>query len=1089
MADDQHAMNSQVMDPHVGPAFDHAIALDTSRSVVVEACAGSGKTWLLSSRVARALVEGVAPRSILALTFTEKAAAEMRNRVVGHLKEMATMPEEALREKLQNWGLADAALAQAMARAPMAYQAFLMDPHPPVISTFHSWYIRLSAMAPVKVAGWATVALSQRPWDLMRQAWQMFFAQEVDSVPYAALVDLLGPANTRSAMEDWVRARVEWRAFARGCELSRVTPALAQAALTQSLADNQSDIVQFYFDHADRAKRLAVAYSQVENRDEFGALLARWDSADVLAFKREFLTELKPSDQWKTDPPRRFQLKWGDDKFVRKEKDLKVWGASGPALKEEVAVLGRALMDLLDRCDARTSDARTQALWVCGEALARCAERIMARGHETDFSGLELTAWDLLGGELASAFHARLDTQVCHVLVDEFQDTNPVQWAMLKRWLSEYLQDDAGLRASAPKVFLVGDPKQSIYRFRRADPQVFRIAGQWLAAHYGAVLQQANTTRRCGQPIVTFLNSVMPGLDVGQRFAPHDTHAEDHDGFVARLALSETSEEEGDRIARALHAVRARFPELQWSDMRILVRTRTHMQSYEAALTRAAIPFIGDRVGGLLDEPEVRDVMALLRFLAFPWSDTDLAHALKSPLFGLTDAQLATLVGQATPNEEHVAWVARLRDVAQRADADPGLVQAHQMLTEWMRWSTQLPVHDLLDRILHAQNAMDRFAARFGGRQGLQCLANIEAFIALALDLDTGRLPSLPRFLQELGRWSQANTSDTPSPGVMPAGDAVTLSTLHGAKGLEAKVVVLAGLMDRDNNDSGLRWLMQWNADRDALDSIAAWRSGDPFTSTVQAALRDDRRQVEEEDFNLLYVGITRAKKVLLFSAAGNDRSDRADIKASERKWFEKIKDHCEEWNPNGEASAERPSVAPTWRGLRFAAPAAPATTRVPVETLAMRQGKALHRLLEFGGRMPAVLAARLMAEFALPSAARQAVMRAAQTIADSPIAAVVFDPARLAHAEAQWPTRFSAKPSIMRPDRVVRVDTSPETWWIVDFKWAVLESELADYAQQLTGYVTEFQAIRPQATVFAKILTAQAQEWRLVEGRLVHFA
>ncbi len=1074
-------------------AFDPAAALDTARSVVVEACAGSGKTWLLSSRVARALVEGVAPRSILALTFTEKAAAEMRNRVIGHLKEMATMTEHDMRAKLKGWGLSGAALEQAMARAPQAYRTFLMDPHPPVISTFHSWYIRLAAMAPVKVAGWATMGLSQRSWDLQRQAWQLFYAEEVDALPYARLVALLGPANTRKAMDDWMRARVEWRAFAHGIGASRTSAAQAAAALDKADADNQADITQFYQAQADRAKRLAAAYAQVEKREEFCSLLSRWSSGDLASLTSVFLTALKSEDQWKTDTPRRFQLKGGDDKFVRKEKDLKVWGAQGSALKDDVAELGRALIDLLDRCDQRTADARTQALWVCSEALARCAERIMARGHETDFSGLELKAWDLLGGELASAFHARLDTQISHVLVDEFQDTNPVQWAMLKRWLSEYLQDDDRVRASAPKVFIVGDPKQSIYRFRRADPQVFRLASQWLADHYGAAVHQGNTTRRCGQPIAEFLNAVMPALDVGQRFAPHATSASDHTGFVKRLALSETWEEEGERIATALHAVRGRFPDIAWSDIRILVRTRTHMQAYEAALTRAAIPFIGDRVGGLLNEPEVLDLMALLRFLAFPWSDSDLAQTLKSPLFGVSDAQLAAVAvcGAPTvaPGPSAPTLYARLRDITHRADSDPDLVRAYTTLTEWMHWSTQLPVHDLLDRILYAQEALDRFAARFGGRQGLQCLANIEAFVALALDLDTGRLPSLPRFLQELGRWSQANTNDTPSPGAMPASDAVVLSTLHGAKGLEAKVVVLAGLMDKETGDSGLRWLMQWNPDRDGLLGVTTWRSGDPFNPLVEAALRDDRRQVDEEDFNLLYVGITRAKRVLLLSAAGNDRSDRSDLKESQKKWFEKIKDHCDAWDPSAEPLPSVASPVPTWRSLHAPTTVTPVAVRVATETLAMRQGKALHRLLELGARLPDALAARAIAEFALPTSAREAVLHAAQTIVDSPIASIVFDPDRLAYAEAEWPTRFPGMPAIMRPDRIVRVETTPETWWIIDFKWAVLDSELADYAQQLAGYVQEFQAIRPQATICAKILTAKAHEWRLMEGRLVHFA
>ena len=96
-------------------------ALDTSKSVVVEACAGSGKTWLLSSRIARAILEGTPPRSILALTFTNKAAAEMRTRVVSHLKEMATLASPQLEAKLRSWGLTGEALTAGMLRAPRVF--------------------------------------------------------------------------------------------------------------------------------------------------------------------------------------------------------------------------------------------------------------------------------------------------------------------------------------------------------------------------------------------------------------------------------------------------------------------------------------------------------------------------------------------------------------------------------------------------------------------------------------------------------------------------------------------------------------------------------------------------------------------------------------------------------------------------------------------------------------------------------------------------------------------------------------------------------------------------------------------------------
>ena len=1079
-------------------SLESAKALDTSRSVVVEACAGSGKTWLLSSRITRALLEGVPPRSILALTFTNKAAAEMRNRVIGHLKEMATATPEQLREKLSQWGLTGSALESAISAAPQALTRFLSDPQPPTISTFHSWYIRLAAMAPLKMAGWATMTLSQRTWDLLRGAWQVFYAEHAGAVPYAALVAQMGSSNVRAAMEDWVLARVEWRAFVHQLKDLRVSAAQATSELAQAQTLNAQAVADFYSAQKPRADRLAQAYALVEGRDDFCGLLQRWDPAEIDKLREVFLTQRKIDKAFEADPPARYQLKGGNEKFVRKGKDLGVWGAQGPALKEEVRLLGQAFIDLLDAYDERSAQARTRALWACSEVLAQCLEDVMSRGHETDFSGLELKAWELLGGDLAAAFHARLDTQIAHVLVDEFQDTNPVQWAMLRRWFAQYEQADDSVRHTAPKVFIVGDPKQSIYRFRRADPQVFQAAAQWLKAHYGAEILQANTTRRCRQPIVDALNSIMPSMAGASRFVAHATAVKEQEGLVARLPVAPDWDAEGDQIAQALIDTRTRFPDLDWSEFKILVRTRTHMDSYESALTRAGIPFVSDRTGGLLSEPEVQDLIALLRFLAFPWSDLDCAHALKSPIFLLDDQQLAR-IAMHDATDAGFSLFERLGRLSAQPDADAWLIELCATLDRWIAWAAQLPVHDLLDRLLHEQNVFDRIAARFAGARGLQCLANLEAFIGLALDLDTGRLPSLPRFLRELSRWALAKESETPGPGVMPNVRAVSLSTLHGAKGLEAEVVVLAGLMDQEQSDRGLRWLIDWSEGRDAIRGVTTWTSKDPYNATVVSALKEDRRQAEDEDFNLLYVGITRAKRVLLFSAtkrvqqkAGESLQpdDESDLPTSDKTWYDRAARHCEPYSYLPEAAQNKVAASPLiWRGLRFSGAIVSELPPPAMDSLAVRQGKALHRLLEFGPGLSDVQMSALIAEFALPAQPRHKVLQAVTTIAQSDFGKRVFDPSLLAYAEQEWPVTGLSQTAFIRPDRVVRVSQSPETWWIIDFKWQVLDSEHADYATQLASYQRQFQMIRADARVEAMILTAAAKVWRLKDGELVHLA
>jgi ATP-dependent helicase/nuclease subunit A len=720
----------------------------------------------------------------------------------------------------------------------------------------------------------------------------------------------------------------------------------------------------------------------------------------------------------------------------------------------------------------------------------------MSRGHEFDFTGLELSASRLLRGQAAAGFHERLDQRFRHLLVDEFQDTNPVQWAMLKHWLSQYLQSDS-MGNSAPRVFLVGDPKQSIYRFRRADPQVFQLAGDWLVKHFKAIRLQADTTRRCAQPLVDFLNQAAPrllGHSGSARYRQHSTLSR-APGWVRRLPVAVADAEvsswtvEGRQIAQALIQLKSDQADLRWSDIRVLTRTRQHMADYEAALRSYGVPFVSDRSGGLLNEPEVKDLIALLRFLAYPWSDRDLAQVLKSPIGGLSDDQLVAIAsafaGPLSTPATPTLWQ-RLRQHAAQT-TDPVIRSLATEIVRWQTWADQLPVHDLLDRIIHQHHLMDRMAARFSGARGLQCLANIEALIALALELDHGRLPSLARFLQELTRWSDAPETESPGLGVLPGADAVSLSSLHSAKGLEARVVVLAGMLDREPMDKGLRWLMHWNEARDRIESAYLWRRSDPLPEGLLRALDDDQRQSQDEDFNLLYVGITRAKEFLLLSAA----------EGTDDGWYQQISEFCEEWVPAESTTHAPPLQALQWRGLVFPKhaqgqhnsepPASPMQSPLDpgsrAESLAIRKGKALHRLLEFGPQRSETFGLELLAEFALPRQARSEVMTALQVIRESAVSSIIFSADVLAYAEAEWVTTHG---ELIRPDRVVRVQESPEEWWIVDFKWQLLDSERAAYASQLSTYQETFQTIRPSAKVLAKILTAGGQVFRLHQGQLV---
>jgi ATP-dependent helicase/nuclease subunit A len=275
--------------------------------------------------------------------------------------------------------------------------------------------------------------------------------------------------------------------------------------------------------------------------------------------------------------------------------------------------------------------------------------------------------------EHAETMQYKLDSRYRHVLLDEFQDTNPLQWQILRAWFDASVAVD-----SQPTVFVVGDPKQSIYRFRRADARLFGVARDYLKEHFAAHELHNNHTRRNAPAVLAAVNAVF--ADHPEGFVDFEPHTAEHTslpGYVmalpltvaeqgkeapedAHLALRDpltTPRDEAEAGGRQKEAVQ--FSDLlktiasDWSvmekdkvrratygDIMVLVRSRTHLQVYEEALRAKHIPFISSRRGGLLDTLEAEDVQALLMFLITPFADLALAQVLRTPIFACSDEDL-----------------------------------------------------------------------------------------------------------------------------------------------------------------------------------------------------------------------------------------------------------------------------------------------------------------------------------------------------------------------------------------------------------------------------------------------------------------
>jgi ATP-dependent helicase/nuclease subunit A len=891
-----------------------AVACDPARSVVVEACAGSGKTWLLVSRLLRLLLSGADPSELLAITFTRKAAQEMRERLLQLLHELALAPDDRLQVLLAERGIDFHRLQPAESTALLRtarglYGNVLSSPHGLSIDTFHSWFGQLLRIAPLASGVPHGYALTESTSDLRKEAYRRFMqelndpAQVETRLALLRLYDMSGDWNARKLLEAFIEKRAEWwaaRQSGQALPLQRLRELCAEDGESdarlrlwqdRSLCERIMSIARLLGAGTAANQKRAAAIEAALNcgadaeTDSFHALCDEFFDGNGKCRRNRLTASLSTA----------LERQFGT--------------GHAASFEEEFNAVAEELQRLLRRGAEQKVLALNEALFQVGDAMLETYQSVKAEQRVFDFSDLEWHAYRLLTShEHAAYLQSRLDARYKHILLDEFQDTNPLQWSIVRAWLSAYGDD-----VQKPSVFIVGDPKQSIYRFRRAEPRVFAAARSLLQSEGAAVLR-TNQTRRNASGIVSVLNAsfagnplfasqttlaapggevwrlplVQPVQSLQSLHSVHETDTETA-AFSLRNPLTTPRLEEEDArrldegraIARAIlqlcrHPVdrhgrdqgQADAQPRAWSDVLLLVKKRAYLTAYQAALREAGIPFVSDNRGGLLQALEVSDLVALLNFLVMPGDDRALAQVLKSPLFGASDDDLILL---ASHKAEHYWWTRLQRFQHPQHLPAPGcsavLKRAQSLLSCWLEMAPRLPVHDLLDKILHTGDVIARYASMTRPELRSQVIGNIEAFVELALNLDAGRYPSLPKFINEVQSLRNEAESDAPDEAAANAGvDAVRILTIHGAKGLEAPIVVLADANHSKpaRDDCGI--LCDWPEDADAPTHFSGFGRKDERGVARDALFEAEEAFRQQEDWNLLYVAATRAREMLFVS-------------------------------------------------------------------------------------------------------------------------------------------------------------------------------------------------------------------------------
>lgn len=1068
-------------------------ALDPARSVVIEACAGSGKTWLLVSRVVRLLLEGVEPSQILAVTFTRKAAQEMAARLREWLFVLATASREEAHEFLRERAVPEERMDTLSARSRLLYERVLTAQPGITITTFHSWFMQLLRRAPLDAGVPGDVSLVEQTATLVDEAWERFASgmqREPDSAAARGLEALFrdgGLENTRRLLTNFLQRRAEWWAFTRGAG-DAVAFALGRIEGDMEVTPDQDILGPLFADPAFDA-----------GMGEYAEFLARNTARD------QALSQVLEAARHEPDPAKRFGLV-GPVFLTAADGTIKKLKPSGAQAKRLTAAgelrflglhleLGARIIGahgaLLDQENYRFNTAALH----CGVALLAAYQEVKAERQVIDYGDIEWRAWELIRvSDHAAYMHCKLDARYRHILVDEFQDTNPLQWLTLQSWLAAAAAAD-----SRPSVFMVGDPKQSIYRFRRAEARLFDRAQDYLVKEFGAHRLSQNESRRCAPPLIEVVNRLFGAEKLYSAFKPHTAHFAGKPGRVEVLPLAREDDAaeaaptaglqlrnplaapldvtEDRRREREADMLTARIGEIvggwqvadsrtgaarpaRYSDIMVLVRRRTHLTVYERALRHAAIPFVTSRQGGLLDTLEAQDLIALLEFLTSPFADLRLAHALRSPVFGAADEDLIALAqaGEGT-------WWERLARLAHAGGLSAALARAHDLIARWLERADTLPVHDQLDRIYFEGEVLRRYHGAVPAAMQGAVAANLHAFMQRALDTDAGRYPSLPRFIHELADLADAPAEEAPDEGISgDAGDAVRIYTVHGAKGLEAPIVWLLDTAAGPRADRGYDTMIDWppETEQPAQFSLCARKDAQ---STAQRALAGSEIElVAREDLNLLYVAMTRAAQALIVSGS--------DARGRETSWYERVRaataaaagmdagDAAQTVVCGGSLQTTKDEQKPIFMESppagaadpRLARPS-PTGVRVPTPSgRGLTYGTQFHLLMERLTASPG--AERDAAARALGMSAREfaPMWNEAQRLIADPKLARFFDAAQYVRALNEVPL-ITAAGAVKRIDRLVEAN---DAIWVLDYKTGEVPvggALMAEYEAQLAEY------------------------------------
>jgi ATP-dependent helicase/nuclease subunit A len=1103
---------------------EQALASDPTVHAALSASAGTGKTQVLTARVLRLLLKGARPESILCLTFTKAAAAEMANRIGARLAAWVRLKDSELATDLDHLG--ESTDPETRERARQLFASVLDCPGGLKIQTIHSFAQGLLAAFPAEAGitpGFQPIE-GRAEQELVRRTLAELMAHAEGTGDTA----LIGDVQCLSRRLGEGGALEYLQACARRPEaLEALGPRDAIEAKIRALMELPEESVEDYIAHrcGDEGFDCDLLRAIAETNRRWG--------------KQTGLEHAGTIEEWLAlTPIERAAALPNILKVVKR-----VYPGQSkvdPEYESQAGHFAILIGELLQLQNGARLASDIAAGLRAGQAFARAYSQAKRAAGVADFNDLiEWTRVLLAQPGMGEWVRYKLDRQVDHVLVDEAQDTNAAQWEIIERLVEEYFSGSSEAERCTRTLFMVGDLKQAIYGFQGTDPARFsdarekfkrRAASMSTGDDLFSYQQSAQEFRdlsiaasfRSAQPVLDVVDAMIEtvgpeALALREAPPPHRAHHRDRPGSVELwrpFAVEESPDESAEGEERWVELRDRRYAEvmaerirlmveeapvlastgrpLTPGDILVLVRSRGQLASLIVArLFAAGVPVAGvDRLH--LHEPlAVQDLLAAIKFAVQPNDDLSLACLLVSPLIAWDQEELRELAY----GRKGSLW----RELRERAAEFP---EAHGALSELLRIADFTPPSRFLETILSGPMQGRR---RLYSRLGIAARDPIDELMNSALEFERNEIASLDRFLS----WFSHGTVDVQRDPGAPANE-VRVMTVHGAKGLEAPVVIVADATADPAKLGRAPLTVDMDVERAGTAPLLRPRKEERVAPFEEIILAEEQRD-SEEHLRLLYVAMTRAADRLVVSGvmpkAKKDGSDprppnswHAIVERAMASLAVPGEDHVSLRYGNStvrgsrlKAKAQQAAIAvPDWAKraappeARPPRPLAPSAIAVDDETApppseAMRaaalRGTWIHQLLE---RLPAVetsaraaAADRWLAKsagVADPDIRAEIVAQVCGILSDTRFTGL-FGPGSLAEAPLAA-TLADGRVIAGTVDRILVEETKVS---VVDFKTGRVPATNSDipnaHRAQMGAYVEALRVIFPGRTVGASLL------------------